>query len=295
MRALYARRLHPEWAQHLLDETLWPKVAEIPDDELWSAHRSQKERLIRFVRERVRVQSARHGRSPDELRALESLFDPRALTIGFARRFATYKRAVLALSDLERLRKLLSDPARPVQMIFAGKAHPADRDGQDLIRRLFLLTQGEFRGKIVFLEDYDMEVGRMMVQGSDVWLNTPRRPQEASGTSGQKSPINGGVNVSILDGWWEEGYKGDNGWAIGTETVPTETEAQDREDAASLYRVLEEEVVPAYFEEDANARRRRWIHIMKASIATVVPRFAAHRMVRDYALDVYLPAAARRE
>jgi starch phosphorylase len=295
MRALYGRRLHPEWTQHLLDETIWAKVHDIPDDELWSAHRSQKERLIRFVRERVRMQSARHGRSPDELRALESLFDPRALTIGFARRFATYKRAVLALSDLERLRKLLSDPARPVQMIFAGKAHPADRDGQDLIRRLFLLTQGEFRGKIVFLEDYDIEVGRMMVQGCDVWLNTPRRPQEASGTSGQKSPINGGVNVSILDGWWAEGYQSDNGWAIGGEGVAAEAEAQDREDALSLYRVLEEEVVPAYFEEDGNARRRRWIGIMKASIATIVPRFAAHRMVRDYALDVYLPAAARRE
>ena len=295
MRALYGRRLHAEWMQHLLDETLWAKVHDVPDDELWSAHRSQKERLIRFVRERVRLQSARHGRSPDELRALESLFDPRALTIGFARRFATYKRAVLALSDLDRLRRLLSDPARPVQMIFAGKAHPADRDGQDLIRRLFLLTQGEFRGKIVFLEDYDMEVGRMLVQGCDVWLNTPRRPQEASGTSGQKSPINGGVNLSILDGWWAEGYQRDNGWAIGDETVAGDVDSQDREDALALYRVLEEEVVPAYFEEDQTARRRRWIRIMKASIATVVPRFAAHRMVRDYALDVYLPAASRRE
>ena len=190
-----------------------------PTSDLWAAHRSQKERLIRFVRERVRMQTARHGRSPDELRELERLFDPRALTIGFARRFATYKRAVLALSDLDRLRRLLSNPERPVQMIFAGKAHPADRAGQDLIRRLFLLTQDEFRGKIVFLEDYDMEVGRMLVQGSDVWLNTPRRPQEASGTSGMKSPINGGVNLSILDGWWVEGYRGDNGWAIGTDTV----------------------------------------------------------------------------
>jgi glycogen phosphorylase len=294
MRALYSRRLHPEWAQHLLDEELWARVHDIPDEELWGAHRSQKERLIRFVRERMRSQSARHGRSPDELRALESLFDPRALTIGFARRFATYKRAVLALSDLDRLRQLLSDPARPVQMIFAGKAHPADRDGQEVIRRLFLLTQGEFRGRIVFLEDYDMEVGRMLVQGCDVWLNTPRRPQEASGTSGQKSPVNGGVNLSILDGWWVEGFQGDNGWAIGTETVPADAESQDLEDAASLYRVLEEEVVPAYYEGDEDGVRRRWIRTMKASIASVVPRFSAHRMVRDYALDVYVPAASRR-
>ena len=208
-----------DWEAHILEPELWAKVAEIPDKELWAAHRSQKERLIRFARERVRTQSARHGKSPDELRELESLFDPRALTIGFARRFATYKRAVLVLSDLERLRRLVSNADRPVQLIFAGKAHPADRAGQDVIRKLFLLTQGEFRGKIVFLEDYDMEVGRMLVQGADVWLNTPRRPQEAAGTSGQKSPINGGVNLSILDGWWVEGYRGDNGWAIGPDTT----------------------------------------------------------------------------
>jgi len=294
MRALYARRLHPEWTQHLLDETLWAKVSEIPDDELWSAHRSQKERLIRFVRERVRLQSARHGRSPDELRALESLFDPRALTIGFARRFATYKRAHLVLQDLPRVRALLASEERPVQMLFAGKAHPADRAGQEVIRHLFQLTQGEFRGKVVFLEDYDMEVARMMVQGCDVWLNTPRRPQEASGTSGQKSPVNGGVNLSVLDGWWAEGYRGDNGWGFGEASAPG-TEEQDREDAAALYRLLDEAVIPAYFEKDDDGVRRTWIRLMKASIESVVPAFSAHRMARDYAQDIYVPAAARRE
>ncbi len=294
MRSLYSHHLHPEWEQHLLDAELWTRVQQIPDSLLWSAHRSQKERLIRFVRERVRVQSARHGRSPDELRGVEALLDPRALTIGFARRFATYKRAVLVLSDLERLRRLLNDPARPVQMVFAGKAHPADREGQDFIRRLFLLTQGDFRGKLVFIEDYDMEVGRMMVQGCDVWLNTPRRPQEASGTSGEKCPVNGGINLSILDGWWVEAYRGDNGWAIGEANPSLSPDEQDRSDAESLYKLLEEDVVPLFFDKDEDGLRRAWIGRMKNSIASVVPHFSAHRMVRDYVLKSYVPAAARR-
>jgi starch phosphorylase len=295
MRALYAHYVDPEWEGHILEPDVWKRVADIPEAELWAAHRSQKERLIRFVRERVRLQSARHGRSPDELRGVERLLDPKALTIGFARRFATYKRAVLVLSDLDRLKTLLSDTERPVQMVFAGKAHPADRAGQDLIRRLFLLTQEELRGKVVFLEDYDMEVGRMMVQGCDVWLNTPRRPQEASGTSGQKSPINGGVNVSVLDGWWVEGFRGDNGWAFGENSAALEPEAHDQEDAAALYDILSEQVVPAFFQKDEDGLRRPWIRIMKASIESIVPHFSAHRMVRDYVQGIYLPAARRRE
>jgi glycogen phosphorylase len=293
MRALYTQHIDRAWEEHLLEPETWNRVAEVPDAELWAAHRSQKERLVRFVRERVRMQSARHGLAPDDLRGVERLLDPRALTIGFARRFATYKRAVLVLSDLERLRAVLSDPERPVQFVFAGKAHPADRAGQDVIRRLFLLTQGEFRGKVVFLEDYDMEVARMMVQGCDVWLNTPRRPQEASGTSGMKSPISGGINLSILDGWWVEGFRGDNGWAFG-ESGSAEAEAQDREDAAALYRLLEEEVVPLFFAKDDDGLRHGWIGRMKNSIASVVPNFSAHRMVRDYLKQVYLPAASRR-
>jgi starch phosphorylase len=294
MRGLYARYVHPQWEQHLLEPDLWARAAEIPDVDLWAAHRSQKERLIRFVRERVRIQSARHGQSPDALRTVEALLDPRALTIGFARRFATYKRAVLVMSDLERLKVLLADADRPVQLIFAGKAHPADRQGQDFIRQLVLLTQGELRGRLVFIEDYDMEVGRMMVQGCDVWLNTPRRPQEASGTSGQKCPINGGINLSILDGWWVEGYRGNNGWAIGREQPPENLEAQDLEDAGSLYALLEEQIVPLFFEKGEDGLRRKWIEVMKASIATVVPEFSAHRMVRDYVEKTYLPAASRR-
>jgi starch phosphorylase len=294
MRSLYAHHLDPNWEEHLLEPEFWTRIQAVPDAELWAAHRAQKERLIRFVRERVRLQSARHGLSPDELRTVEGLLDPQALTIGFARRFATYKRAVLVLSDMDRLRSLLSDPARPVQIVFAGKAHPADRAGQDLIRRLFLLTQGEFRGKLVFLEDYDIEMGRMLVQGCDVWLNTPRRPQEASGTSGQKSPINGGVNVSILDGWWVEGYRGDNGWAVGTAEVDPDVELQDKLDAASLYQALEDQVVPRFFDREGNGLPHRWIETMRASIASIVPAFSAHRMVRDYVEGSYLPAAARR-
>jgi glycogen phosphorylase len=293
MRSLYARHLGADWEDHLLEPEYWSRVQEIPDEEVWASHRSQKERLIRFVRERVRMQSARHGRSPDELRAIEGLLDPRALTIGFARRFATYKRAVLVLSDLDRVRALLGDPARPVQFIFAGKAHPADRAGQDFIRQLVVLTQGEFRGKIVFLEDYDMEVGRMLVQGCDVWLNTPRRPQEASGTSGQKSPIGGGINCSVLDGWWVEGYRGDNGWAIGDAGVTAAGEEQDRGDAASLYRILEQEMVPLFFDKGDDGLRHRWVAMMKSSIASVVPQFSAHRMVRDYVEQIYLPASRR--
>ena len=215
MRTFYQQHVDPDWEAHLLEPAVWSKVKRAPDAALWAAHRAQKERLVRFVRERVRVQSARHGLSPDELRQVEGLLDPHALTIGFARRFATYKRAFLIMSDLDRLRAIVGDAQRPVQFLFAGKAHPADREGQEVVRRLFALTHGEFRGHLVFLEDYDIEVGRALVQGCDVWLNTPRRPQEASGTSGQKVPINGGVNLSILDGWWAEGYRGDNGWAIG--------------------------------------------------------------------------------
>ncbi len=294
MRALYGQHLDPNWVEHLLDPEFWTRIRAVPDAELWAAHRSQKERLVRFVRERVRQQSARHGLSPDELRTVEGLLDPHALTIGFARRFATYKRAVLILSDMDRLRALLSNRDRPVQFVFAGKAHPADRAGQDLIRRLFLLTQGELRGKVVFLEDYDIEMGRMLVQGCDVWLNTPRRPQEASGTSGEKSPINGGVNVSILDGWWAEGYRGDNGWPIGEQEGDADAEVQDRKDAAALYRVLEAEVVPRFYDRDENDLPRRWIETMKASIESVVHQFSAHRMVRDYVEQVYLPAAGRR-
>jgi len=294
MRSLYVHHLGGDWEDQLFQPDYWKGVHAISDGEVWSAHRAQKERLVRFVRERVRAQSARHGASPDDLRSVENLLSPQALTIGFARRFATYKRAILVLSDIARLRNLVLDEQRPVQIIFAGKAHPADREGQESIRRLFLLTQGELKGKIVFLEDYDIDMARMLVQGCDVWLNTPRRPLEASGTSGEKAPVNGGINLSILDGWWAEGYRGDNGWAIGEHVTDLSPENQDREDAASLFRLLEEEVVPTFYDQDSDGVPHRWVERMKASIESVVPRFSANRMLRDYVEKFYLPANERR-
>jgi starch phosphorylase len=253
---------------------------------------AQSDRLGRFIRSRLREQFARHGRSPDELRAVDRMFTSDSLTIGFARRFATYKRAALVFSDLHRLRTLLGDAERPVQILFAGKAHPADRPGQELVQHIFQLSQEErFRGKVYFLEDYDMRVGAMLVQGVDVWLNTPRRPMEASGTSGQKAALNGALNCSVLDGWWPEAYDGANGWVVGGRQCDDE-EAQDREDAQSLYVTLEEQIIPTYYARDAQGLPRAWLRMMKRSIA-VAPRFSASRMVREYAEQAYLPAAAR--
>ena len=292
IQELLRRHLSPEWESMLLSADGWDRVLNIPDTELWSAHRAQKERLGRFTRSRLRDLHARHGASPDELRAIDALFDPRALTIGFARRFATYKRAKLVFSDETRLRALLADDDRPVQMIFAGKAHPADRPGQKLIQHIFELSRSDgFAGKVFFLENYDMRMGRMLVQGVDLWLNTPRRPLEASGTSGQKVAMNGGLNFSIADGWWPEGWNGDNGWVIGSEETSGVETRQDAADAESLYELLESEIVPLYYDRGDDDLPRRWIAMMKASIASLTPRFSASRMVRDYAENAYLPAA----
>ena len=291
---LLRRHLSPEWKSMLLATEGWDRALNIPDADLWTAHRAQKERLGRFARSRLRGQHARHGASPDELRAVDALFDPQALTIGFARRFATYKRAKLVFSDEARLRALLDNAERPVQMIFAGKAHPADRPGQELIQHIFELSRSaSFAGKVFFLENYDIRMGRMLVQGVDLWLNTPRRPLEASGTSGQKVAMNGGLNFSIADGWWPEGWNGDNGWVIGSGETPDDEERQDAEDVASLYEILESEIVPLYYDRDADDLPRGWIAMMKASIASLTARFSASRMVRDYAEHAYLPAARR--
>jgi starch phosphorylase len=288
MRDLFSRHLGADWQEKLLEEEAWRPILAVPDEELWAAHRAQKERLGRFTRTLLRDQFARHGRSPDELRAVDELFDPAALTLGFARRFATYKRAKLVFTDLTRLRGLLCQAERPIQLLFAGKAHPADLPGQDLIRQIFELSQSsDLGGRVFFLEDYDMRVGRMLVQGADVWLNTPRRPMEASGTSGQKAALNGALNLSVLDGWWPEGYEGDNGWAIEG-AVGTEEE-QDQADAAALYALLEGEVVPLFYERDAVGLPGTWIARMKRSIASITPRLSSHRMVREYVDRAYFP------
>jgi starch phosphorylase len=255
---------------------------------------AQKRRLVDFARERVLEQLARHGRSPDELRTVQALLDPDILTLGFARRFATYKRADLLFRDAARLQAILTDPDRPVQVLFAGKAHPADRPGQELIRRIFEASLSpELRGRILFLENYDMGIARFLVQGVDVWLNNPRRPEEASGTSGMKAAVNGALNFSVLDGWWQEGYDTAHGWAIGRPLDYTDAAQQDRDDTASLMTTLAEEIVPAYYLRDRSGLPRSWIARMKTAIGLLVPRFSAHRMVRDYTSRLYVPASAR--
>lgn len=295
MRELFEEHLGRDWQGRLLDPPSWDAILEIPDEAVWKAHQAQKRRLGRFTRGRLLHQFARHGAAPDELRSVGALFDERALTIGFARRFATYKRASLVFSDPDRLRALVSEADRPVQFVFAGKAHPADRPGQELIQRIFRLTREDgFRGRVFFLENYDMRMGRMLVQGVDVWLNTPRRPMEASGTSGQKAAMNGALNFSILDGWWPEGWNGDNGWVIGEETGGRDEADQDRADVESLYGTLESEIAPLFFDRGEDLLPRGWIRAMKESIRTLTPQFSAHRMVRDYLELGYLPAAMRR-
>jgi starch phosphorylase len=270
----------------------WERIDRIPAAELWSAHLRQKEELSLFARGRLRAQFARHGESPATLEALDHVLDPAALTIGFARRFATYKRAALLFSDLERLARLVRDTERPVQIVFAGKAHPADRPGQQVIQQIFAMTRTErLRGRAFILEDYDMRIARFLVQGVDVWLNNPRRPLEASGTSGMKAAANGAVNVSVLDGWWDEGWAGDNGWAIGDRETNPDEGAQDWADALDLYRILETEVVPRYYEHDRDGLPRAWIDTMRASIGSAVWRFSSTRMLHEYTERLYLPAA----
>jgi starch phosphorylase len=294
LREVLARHLGRDFMLGMQDAGFPDAVRAIPDEEVWAAHREQKERLIDLARERVVDQLARYGRAPDELREADTLLDSEALTIGFARRFATYKRATLVLSQSERLQAILGDGERPVQLVFAGKAHPADRPGQELIRHISQLSHSEgFRGRIVFLENYNMRVGRCLVQGVDLWLNNPRRPLEASGTSGMKVALNGGLNLSVLDGWWCEGYDAAHGWAIGDADPEADHEQQDRADAEALYGALAEQVVPAYYDRDESGLPRGWIARMKEAIATLLPRFSAARMVHDYTEGYYLPAMER--
>ncbi|MFQ5527485.1 MAG: alpha-glucan family phosphorylase [Thermoanaerobaculia bacterium] len=292
MGSLIGRALGVDWPGAVLDPDGWMAVAEAPDKDVWLAHNAQKERLCRFASSRLREQHGRNGQSPNELRAISEFLEPRALTIGFARRFATYKRAGLLFSDLHRLRLLVHHTDHPVQIILAGKAHPADRPGQELIQSIFQLSQsGDLKGRVIFLENYDMRIARMMVQGCDVWLNTPRRPLEASGTSGMKAAINGTLNLSISDGWWPEGYDGKNGWVIGDPTQkPADEWQQDQADAQSLYRTLEEEIVPEFYRRD-DGLPLEWIARMRRSIVTVGQGFSSDRMVRDYFEKTYRPLA----
>jgi len=270
----------------------WERIERIPVAELWEAHLVQKRELALFARGRLRNQFARHGEAPKSLQQLGEALDPKALTIGFARRFATYKRAGMIFTDKDRLARLLADTDRPVQLVFAGKAHPADRPGQAVIQDIFGRSRSpEFRGRAFIIEDYDMRIGRFLVQGVDVWLNNPRRPLEASGTSGMKAATNGVVNLSVLDGWWDEGWTGDNGWAIGGRETLEDEAAQDWNDAMDLYRILESEVVPEYYDRDAAGIPVRWVERMRRSIATTLWQFSTTRMLHEYTERLYLPAA----
>ncbi len=293
MQQLYDRIFPADWMRRGMGEPdIWREIYKVDPGELWETHYSLKNLLLQFVRRRVSRQCRRRGESDEAVEMARNLLDPNALTIGFARRFATYKRADLILTDFDRLCKLLDDPQRPMQIVFAGKAHPADEPGKRLIRKIANLRHDpRIGGRVVFVEDYDINVCRHLVQGVDVWLNNPRRPLEASGTSGQKVVLNGGLNLSVLDGWWAEAFDGQNGFAIGRGHSHVSDEIGDRRDAESLFKVLEEQIVPLFYDRDIDGLPRRWIQMMMNSISSLAWRFSAHRMVMDYAKSCYVPAA----
>ncbi|NLF31938.1 MAG: glycosyltransferase family 1 protein [Planctomycetes bacterium] len=292
MTELYNRYLGPDWEEKTTDEEIWKRLDDIPDTEIWRTHERRRERLVAFARRRLHQQYAARGASRTELRTVEEVLDPEALTIGFARRFATYKRATLILSDLERLTKLVSQSDRRVQFIFAGKAHPRDNPGKDLIRQIVhIARKPELRRSILFLEDYDMAAARYMVQGVDVWLNTPLRPMEASGTSGMKAAANGVLNMSIPDGWWDEGCEGDVGWRIGSGETYDDLDFQNRVESEALYDLLEKEVVPLFYDRGRDGLPREWVRRMRNAMRKLAPVFNTNRMVREYAERFYVPAS----
>ena len=294
MAGLFDAYLGPSWINHPADLSVWERVEQIPDAELWRTHERRRERMVAFARRRLRFQLERRGAPPAEREQAEEVLDPKALTIGFARRFATYKRATLLFRDPERLDRILNDPQRPVQIIFAGKAHPADQEGKDFIRQVIhYARRPEFRSRIVFVEDYDMKVGRYLYQGVDLWLNTPRRPLEASGTSGMKATANGAINVSILDGWWDEAYDGTNGWAIGRGEEYEDAAYQDQVESQAVYMMLESEIVPMFYNRGRDGLPREWVRRMKYAMRTCCPVFNSYRMVKEYTERLYLPAAQR--
>jgi glycogen phosphorylase len=292
MRQLYDRHLPPDWPNRTARPDVWKGIDQVDDGELWETHMALKARMLDFVRRRVARQCRRREESEEVVREISKILDLDILTIGFARRFATYKRADLLFSDLEHIDRLMHDSRRPIQIVYAGEAHPRDDAGKKLIQKIAQSARASrFRGRIAFIEDYDINVGRHLVQGVDLWLNNPRRPLEASGTSGQKAVLNGGLNLSILDGWWAEAYDGTNGFAIGTGLSHVDVATQDSRDAADLFRVLETTVIPLYYDRDEDGLPRGWIERMKRAISSLGWRFNADRMVMDYVREGYLPAA----
>lgn len=292
MRQLYSRVLPANWVKHSGEQKTWANFDSLSDGEFWETHGLLKIRLIAFVRDRMLRRAKRLDLGESEIAAINQCLDPNALTIGFARRFAPYKRADLILRDIERFAEMVHDAKRPVQILFAGKSHPADQNGKSILQRIYKLTEEPgFRGRVVLVEDYDINLARALVQGVDVWLNNPRRPLEASGTSGQKVVLNGGLNCSILDGWWAEAYDGLNGFAIGTNRVHANQEIQDDRDAKAVMEALRDEVIPLYFERDQDGLPTAWISRMKRSVRTMAWKFNSDRMVMDYATKSYLTCA----
>lgn len=294
MNSLYERYFGANWTDETADKSVWENIGQIPDEELWRAHQQGKEQLIVFARSRLKTQMQRRGTYHTELNWAEEVLDPEALTIGFARRFATYKRGDLLFKDPKRLIKLLTDSKRPVQIIFSGKAHPRDTEGKDIIRQIVhFAAQYDVRRRIVFLEDYDVNVARLLVRGVDVWLNTPRRPMEASGTSGMKAAINGALNMSTLDGWWCEGYLPEAGWVIGAGESYEDDGYQDMVESQAIYNLLENEIVPLFYTRSADNLPKAWLCRVKNSIKWITPRFNTHRMAAEYTRRFYNPAMAR--
>ena len=290
LKQLYNKYLIPYWQDKIQYDYVWEKIKNIPDDKLWEAHQARKQKLLTLVKNNVTERLRRSGYNYDDINAITSKLDPNALTIGFARRFATYKRATLIFKDLERITQILNNADRPVQLIFAGKAHPADKQGQDLIKFIHQVSMmPQFKGKIFLLENYNIAMSRYLISGVDVWLNNPRRPMEASGTSGQKASVNGVINFSVLDGWWAEGYNQKNGWRIGFNSDYESYEAQDVTDSQNIYETLEEKIIPAYYNKDKNGISKEWLGIMKESIMSTGGKYSTSRMLSDYTSKFYIP------
>jgi starch phosphorylase len=289
----FYQRLGRDWPEKQDDPSVWAQVAVIPDEELWRMHMRNKEELFKLLRDRARDRWISRNAEASQVLTQGALLDPQALTIGFARRFAGYKRATLILRDLGRLKSLLLDHWKPIQLVFAGKSHPADDSGKALIQQIYHLSKDPaFGGRVVFVEDYDMHVARYFVQGCDLWLNNPLAPMEACGTSGIKAAVNGVPSLSILDGWWEEGFNGNNGWAIGAAGGRGAGDAADAADAEDIYRTLEQKIVPLFYDRGSDGVPHGWLKVMKESIKTVAPRFCGNRMVKDYVKMFFGPEAA---
>ena len=290
LKELFNEYLPPYWQDNIQIDSTWEKIDNIPDQRLWNAHIERKEKLIRLIKQNVTNRYLNSGIGYDQISEIVNKLNPRALTIGFARRFATYKRATLLFKDIARLTQILNDEKRPVQIVFAGKAHPADKDGQELIKTIHEISlMPQFKGKIFILENYNIGISRYLISGVDVWLNNPRRPMEASGTSGEKASVNGVVNFSVLDGWWCEGYNGVNGWTIGTNAQYDSYEEQDKADSNSLYHTLENKIIPAYYNQDKDGISKEWMSYMKNSIKSTGGKYSTSRMVSDYVNDLYMP------